>query len=244
LFIKASRGITPTPRAIALAEPIRLALGQIQDVVSSQPEFEPQTSDRIFRIGMDDYTEIVFLSKLLQKLQQLAPNIRIQVRSSNRHKAPKLLDTDEADITLGYFPDFSAWHQYQELYSETFVCVVNQNHFSQPTNITIEEYLSAKHLLVSAKEDMVGIVDKKLAEQNLNRIVALSVPNFLIVPFILSSTELIATLPTQIVATTIDPNWNLYTSPKEKLDKIGQPSLVLGLELLIFRSWQAKRATY
>jgi indolepyruvate decarboxylase len=34
------------------------------------------------------------------------------------------------------------------------------------------------------------------------------------------------------------------TTPKEKLDKIGQPSLVLGLELLIFRSWQAKRATY
>jgi nitrate/nitrite transport system ATP-binding protein len=33
-------------------------------------------------------------------------------------------------------------------------------------------------------------------------------------------------------------------APKEKLDKIGQPSLVLGLELLIFRSWQAKRATY
>jgi hypothetical protein len=32
--------------------------------------------------------------------------------------------------------------------------------------------------------------------------------------------------------------------PKEKLDKIGQPSLVLGLELLIFRCWQAKRATY
>jgi hypothetical protein len=37
---------------------------------------------------------------------------------------------------------------------------------------------------------------------------------------------------------------NLSVTPKEKLDKIGQPSLVLGLELLIFRSWQAKRATY
>jgi hypothetical protein len=36
----------------------------------------------------------------------------------------------------------------------------------------------------------------------------------------------------------------LRAAPKEKLDKIGQPSLVLGLELLIFRSWQAKRATY
>jgi DNA-binding transcriptional LysR family regulator len=211
LFIKASRGITPTPRAIALAEPIRLALGQIQDVVSSQPEFEPQTSDRIFRIGMDDYTEIVFLSKLLQKLHQLAPNVKIQVRSSTWYKAPKLLDADEADLTLGHFPDFSAWHQYQELYSEYFVCVSDQQRFSQPNNLTLEEYLNAKHLLVSPKEDMVGIVDKKLAEQGLNRNVALSVPNFLIVPFLLSSTELIATLPAQIVATLV-PDWNLYAS--------------------------------
>jgi DNA-binding transcriptional LysR family regulator len=62
LFIKTSRGITPTPRAIALAEPIRQALTQIQSVVSSKPEFDPSTSDRVFRIGMDDYTEVVFLS--------------------------------------------------------------------------------------------------------------------------------------------------------------------------------------
>jgi hypothetical protein len=41
-----------------------------------------------------------------------------------------------------------------------------------------------------------------------------------------------------------DREWEIIAPPKEKLDKIGQPSLVLGLELLIFRSWQAKRATY
>jgi hypothetical protein len=49
--------------------------------------------------------------------------------------------------------------------------------------------------------------------------------------------------------TGIPASKNIYQAievltPKEKLDKIGQPSLVLGLELLIFRSWQAKRATY
>ena len=211
LFIKASRGITPTPRAVALAEPIRIALTQIQDVVSSKPEFDPVTSDRIFRIGMDDYTEIVFLSKLLRELKKLAPNVRVQVRSSTKHKATKLLDASEADLTLGYFPEFSSWHQYQELYSESFVCVVNQEHFSPCKNLTLEEYLSAAHLLVSPKEDMVGIVDEKLAQLDKKRNVALSVPNFLIVPFLLSSTELIATLPAQIVATLV-PTWNLYPS--------------------------------
>ncbi|BAY85806.1 transcriptional regulator LysR family protein [Calothrix parasitica NIES-267] len=210
LFIKASRGITPTAKAVVLWEPIRQALVQIQEVVSTKLEFNPATSERIFRIGMDDYTEIVFLCKLLQELKQLAPHIRIQVRSSNRQKAPKLLDADEADLTVGYFTEFSSWHHYQELYSETFVCVGNQEYFSNRQNLTLEEYVSASHLLVSPKEDMVGVVDEILAERNLTRTVALSVPNFLIVPSLLSNTEFIATLPAQIVA--LAPNSNIQTS--------------------------------
>jgi RecG-like helicase len=50
------------------------------------------------------------------------------------------------------------------------------------------------------------------------------------------------TVPVPMDSTTVSEA--VFKSPKEKLDKIGQPSLVLGLELLIFRSWQAKRATY
>lgn len=211
LFIKSAKGITPTSRAIALAEPIRIALEQIEDVVTSKPEFYPETSDRIFRIGMDDYTEIVFLSKLLEKFSEIASNVRVQIRSSTWQKAPQLLDNNEIDLALGYFPNFSSWHQYQQLYVESFICVGSQDYFSLTKKITMEEYLKVKHLLVSPKEDMVGIVDRQLAEQGLQRIIALSVPNFLIVPFILSSTELIATLPAQIVAT-LTNKWSFYTS--------------------------------
>jgi DNA-binding transcriptional LysR family regulator len=212
LFIKTSKGITPTPRAIALAAPLREALTQIQSVVSSQPEFDPKTSDRVFRIGMDDYTEIVFLSKLLQELSHLAPNVRVQVRSSTWQKAPKLLDADEIDLALGYFPEFSSWHQKQTLYLETFICVASAERFKKRKRLTIEEYASASHLLVSPKEDMVGMVDELLAQQGLSRIVAVSVPNFLIVPFVLVSTELVATIPSQIVAT-LTQTWNLYAFP-------------------------------
>ena len=209
LFIKTSKGVTPTPRAISLAEPIRQALEHIQSVVSSKPEFDPITSDRVFRLGMDDYTEIVFLSKLLHELGQLAPHVRVQVRFSTWQKAPQLLDADEIDLALGHCPNFASWHQRQTLYQESFVCVTSTQQFKERKHLTLEEYINALHLLVSPKEDMVGLVDNLLEQQNLARTVAVSVPNFLIVPFILTSTQLIATLPTEIVATLIQ-TWKLH----------------------------------
>lgn len=212
LFIKTSRGVTPTPRAIELAQPIRQALEQIQFVVSSQPEFDPASSDRTFHLGMDDYTEIVFLPKILQEIELFAPNVRIQIRSSNWQKAPKLLDADEIDLAIGYCPQHQTWHQRQTLYEERFICVANMKRFKQRKAIALEEYVAASHLLVSPKEDMVGMVDEILVQQNLQRHVALSVPNFLIVPFILNNTDLIATLPTQIVQTFVEV-WQLHASP-------------------------------
>ena len=39
LFIKTSKGMTPTPRAVELADPIRQALLQIQSTITSEPQF-------------------------------------------------------------------------------------------------------------------------------------------------------------------------------------------------------------
>lgn len=220
LFIKVSRGMTPTPRALSLATPIRQALAQIQLVVGNEPDFDPMTSDRIFRIGMDDYTEIVFLPHLLHSLKQLAPQVRVQIKTSTRHIAPGLLDDDKVDVALGYFQNCSAWHHKKTLFTETFIGVANldflkrrfKKQFKQKKKLTLDEYVAAPHLLVSPKEDMVGAVDERLAQQNLTRTVAVSVPNFLIVPFVLCNNDLIATLPTQIVSA-LQQTWTLHTFP-------------------------------
>lgn len=212
LFIKTSKGMTPTPRAIELAASIHQALLQVQTAIYSEPEFIPQTSDRVFRLGMDDYSELVFLPKLLAEMEILAPKVRIQVRSTNWMRSPKLLDADEIDLAIGHCPQFQPWHTKQLLYEEYFVCVASSERFRHRKAIGINEYIAAAHLLVSPKEDMVGLVDEALARQNMSRNVAMSVPNFLIVPFILVSTNLIATLPAHLVTTFVEV-WQLYASP-------------------------------
>jgi DNA-binding transcriptional LysR family regulator len=212
LFIKTYSGMTPTPRAIELAESIHQVLLQVQTAIYSEPQFDPQTSDRIFRLGMDDYSELVFLPKLLAEIEILAPKVKIQVRSTNWMRSPKLLDADEIDLAIGHCPQWQQWHTRKFLYEERFVCLASSERFGAGKAITLEEYVVASHLLVSPKEDMVGLVDEVLALQNLSRQVAMSVPNFLIVPFILVNTNFITTLPTQLVKTFLEV-WQLYASP-------------------------------
>jgi DNA-binding transcriptional LysR family regulator len=198
LFVRTATGLRPTPRAIALALQLRPALQQIQSALLEELTFDPQTSDRVFAIGMSDYVEFTLLPKLMQALQTIAPGVSLQIRSGDRQKLFSLLDSGEIDLACGIFPEPVAWHQEQLLFQETYVCVCRQDHPHIGDSLSLGEYLSTRHLLISVKEDRIGRVDHLLAKQNLKRQIALSVPHFLVAPTILAQTDLIATLATRI----------------------------------------------
>lgn len=212
LFIRSSGKLQPTPVAIALARQIQPALNQIQTALSPPQPFDPLTSDRIFSIGMNDYVEFVLLPPLLSKLAIAAPHVKIQVRSGNREQQLSLLDNGEIDLMCGLFPNKIAWHEQQLLFQEKFVCVCRRDRPSIGDTLSLEEYVNADHLLVSVQEDMVGRVDYLLAQQNLTRNIALSIPHFVVAPSILARTNLIATL-VERVAQEFAPTLNLKILP-------------------------------
>lgn len=201
LFVKTPQGMQPTPKAIALEQPIRQVLTQIQSALVQEAPFVPATSEQVFVLGMSDYVEFILLPKLMEHLERTAPKIKIQVRSTDRKDALELLDADEIDLAIGFFPKHSSWHQAQELFQERFVCVARQSNPNIKDPFTLENYLAASHLLVSPREDRTGRVDLFLAQQNLQRHIALTIPHFLVAPFILANTNLIATLAERIVRT-------------------------------------------
>jgi DNA-binding transcriptional LysR family regulator len=201
LFIRTAIGLQPTPKAIAFFQQIQPALQQIKAALSGEQVFDPSTSDRIFAIGMTDYTEFTLLPPLMEKLQTVAPNVKIQIRSGDRQKLLSLLDSGEINLACGLFPEKIAWHEEQFLFQENFVCVCRSNHPHIKKHINLEQYLAADHLLVSIKEDMVGRVDELLATNNLQRRIVISVPHFLVAPFILARTNLVATLAERVAQT-------------------------------------------
>jgi len=201
LFIRSSAGLRPTPMAIALQQQFRPALQQIQTALLEQTPFDPATSDRTFAIGMSDYGEFTLLPHLMQRIQALAPRVSMQIRSGDRQKLLTLLDNGDIDLACGVFPERMAGHREQHLFQETYVCVCRQHHPVIQDTLSLDEYLAVSHLLISVKEDRTGRVDALLAQQNLKRHIALSIPHFLTAPFILAQTDLVATLAQRVALT-------------------------------------------
>src|SRR5690349_3893182 len=54
LFVRTPEGVRPTPRALALADPARVALSAIQETFLQGQGFDPAEAERTFLLGMLD----------------------------------------------------------------------------------------------------------------------------------------------------------------------------------------------
>lgn len=217
LFVRTAKEMEPTTKGIALADSIKKILQQIQLTLDQEDTFIPETSERLFVIGMADYIEFLFLPQLMQQLASVAPKVKIRIRSFNDQKAAMAIDTGEIDIAIGFFSTTFAWHQQQHLFQEEYVGLCRQEHPFLAEKITIKEYLAVQHLLVSpTDEDMSGSVNLILAKQKLKLDVALSVPHFLIAPLIIAKTDLVTTMAARIAKSfAVDLDLRLFALPFE-----------------------------
>ena len=216
LLVRTATGMTPTPKALSLSIPIRQILLQIQSSLEQDTFFVPEDSDRLFTIGTSDYGEFILLSKLMQKLETVAPKVKIRVRSLlDMKSAYQMLDSDKIDLAIGYFPECPPWQETEVLFEEGFVGVCSAENPKISDKVTLEDYLSVSHLLISPyNEDMTGWVDDALERQNLQRHVAISVPHFLAAPFIIANTNLVVTLAERVAKTYFDAlNLRIFSLP-------------------------------
>src|SRR6185436_16132773 len=83
------------------------------------------------------------------------------------------------------------------LYSDRFVCMVKRSHpiAKRPT---LERFLSTRHAFIAPRGRRGGPVDDALAARGKERHIALAVPHFLVMPFLVASSDLVLTLGERI----------------------------------------------
>jgi LysR family transcriptional activator of mexEF-oprN operon len=212
LLTRGAEGMRPTPRALALAGPVRVTLAQIQAAVLQREAFDASTAERAFRIGLADSIEVAVIPGLMARLRKVAPSVSLRLRSINRHTVLEELDTGKLDLGVGVFDQGQTHHKRRPLYTDHFLCLFNpaQLNFSPP--ISIEEYLSVPHVLTSLTDDTHGAVDAALAKLKLKRTIALTTPGFLAVPFVVRRAPVITTMPSRL-ARYFAEAFGLATSP-------------------------------
>jgi DNA-binding transcriptional LysR family regulator len=193
LFTRTAHGLEPTPRALALAAPLRDGLAKLGELLDARP-FDPRTATRRFVIAASDYVEFVLLPPLLERLRGAAPNLRLEIRPWGLHEIPEGLARGEIDLLIGYYDRVPPNHAEQLLFEDEYVCVVRRRHPRVQKKLTLKSYLELDHVLVSQKSDSPGSVDRALAARGKQRRVAVRVSHFLLVPTLIARTDFVAAL--------------------------------------------------
>jgi DNA-binding transcriptional LysR family regulator len=203
LFSRTGQGMEPTPRAANAIGDIRRALQSLQSALADEPVFDPAASKRAFTVCMTDISEIVLLPRLLNYLRANGPGIKLDVAKISPD-SPAELANGTVDLAVGFMPHLEAGFYQQKLFDQHFVCLVSTRHPRVGKSLTVAMLRDEGHVLVRTSGTGHAIVDKVLAQENVERNVALRLPSFLGVARIVAQTELLAIVPYRYGAAMVD----------------------------------------
>lgn len=195
LFVRTSRGLTPTQRALELAGPVREAMAGLERLLLEQPHFRPELARRRFRVAAVDYAQVTVLARLWQRLASEAPLVDLEVRQPSA-ESERDLESGALDLLLMPRQASGAAIVWTPIARDRYVCVVCKRHPCR--RLTLARFAAMDHVLVAPREREGGVVDEVLAQKGLSRRVAVQVATFLVAPYALLGTERIATVPSRM----------------------------------------------
>lgn len=197
LFVRGPRGMRPTQRAVDLSLPITTALNNLELALSSI-NFSPETTKKLYRISITDDVASIILPNLINFLEKKSPNSSLRIRAEQGNDAIKLLDSNEIDFAVGRFEIIPSRFGSINLFTEKYVCIMRKEHpFSKEDKLSIEQYLSAKHLRVAPKNAPAAPIDRSLSQLNLERDIFIRIDLITLAPSILNNANLVLTLPSK-----------------------------------------------
>lgn len=199
LFLKTGSGMQPTPRALELLAPVLAVMGTVRGELLVREGFDAATSRRVFGLCLTDMGELIFLPRLIERLRREAPLCTLRTLQVPLQQIAGVLERGEADLALGSLHSMPEGLFQQQLFTRSFVTIVNRRNRAIKDAISREQYLAMEHIVVSLsgrREDAYDAIVDQLAGP---RRVYLTTPHFLTVPMIIEQNpDLIATVPHEL----------------------------------------------
>lgn len=201
LFVREGNRMVPTPRALALREPIREALRQMESALSAIARFDPAGATRTFRISGSDYFSSLLMPRLGASVMAEAPGVTLQMLDHPYNEAIRLLGEGAIDMGVDARFDLPDWIASHVLFQSFIVSIAPRNHpllwgtVRPGHRIPAEIYCAIPQVLMSMDGGKTGTIDHALAERGLQRHVAMTVPHFQAVALAIAEAGLLGNLP-------------------------------------------------
>jgi len=218
---KHGRGMTPTARALAIREPLRAALHELQSALTRGVDFDPSQDKRTFHILASDNGVVMVGLDLVRRVATQAPHVRLAFHAVPADISGTWLSNGKADLLIA--ADFltPAGMRRQQLLSERYVMAQRKGHPRGVTPPDLDTYCTLGHVIVSGDGgNFHGFMDDVIARTGRTRQVAVSVQQYHLAPLMLEATDYVCALPERFLQRFSD-----------RLDLLPLPVEVGGFEL-------------
>lgn len=196
LLARGRGGMTPTGRALGLAPQVREALSAAYRLVERRTAFRPGESRQEFTVMTAEYVEYLLLPRLIARLNEEAPFVRVTFRSAQPDRALEWLERGELDFRLGWWPESAPALRAKRLMRDPLVCVARQGHPLIAGAITEEQFMSIPHVIQSERMTSARrAIEQAVLSRHRTMQVQFKVQDALALCNVVAHSDLIGTLP-------------------------------------------------
>lgn len=205
LLVRVGRGFELTSLGCELVAPVRRAISDVEEVLSTRDGFDPATERRMFRIAARDYVTFLLLPRLITLLSETAPGVKVCFSHFDCDSL-NLLGKDDVDLVI-MPPNYQLMMMPARLQSgfpseplleDRWMCAVWSAHPSVGESLTVEQYLELPHLIFvpgPGHRLRPRVAVSRVDEQ---RRVAATAESWVLLPFMLPGTELVCLIPEKL----------------------------------------------
>jgi len=198
LFVRVGNEMRPTANAERLVRPVSEALELLTQGLTQTRSFDPARSDRTFTFAATDYTAFAILPAFIARMQDAAPHLHFRIVYSSGRESTEDLAAGKIDFALGYTEELTMLPSGVESFdwfSDDYVVIASRHHPTIRNKLSLAQYVSARHVVVTPWNETRGSIDYVLDKLNLRRDVAVQLPTLLAAPFIIAHSALLMTVP-------------------------------------------------
>lgn len=167
---------------------------------------------------MSDVGEVYFMPVLAQLCAEQAPGVRLDTLRAGGFDMKAEMEAGAIDLAIGAFDDLSGESLFQRrLFQQDYVTMFRRGHALSEGKLTLERFRAASHLVVASSASPYNAIGPLLDKAGITQSARFSVPHFVAVPYIVSTTDLVVTVPRKLAERAAPPFGLEFVAPPLKL---------------------------
>jgi DNA-binding transcriptional LysR family regulator len=194
ILVRAGRKLVPTPRALALAQPVSQLLAQASALVANDTAASLKGLKRSFVIRAPEGVSVVFGAPLSLAMQARMPAATVQFVSEGLGDNTALRD-GRIDLDIGAIRHEDPEVETELLTQQTLVGAARTGHPLLAGKLNARRFAAARHVGVTLRNRELSPVDEALALAGLERFIAMTVHSSYGALVVAARSDLVASVP-------------------------------------------------